>query len=429
MITCETLVSQPFQPAEHGLALRRRQRCNRSSSEVGTPVYIYSARAIRDGVSRHRRGVRRLSARDPLRAQGQLDARDRCACCERSAAAPTPTPAARSQVALRAGFAPATSCSPASARRATSSSSRSRTASARSTPSRPASSIASRRSRAALGRDGARGAARQPRHRRAEPSEHLHRPEDATSSASPLQDARAIYRERRGLAGPAVRRRPHPHRLADHDAPSRCGAPPRRWSSLALELRDDGVRARARRPRRRPRHRLRGHADDRRRPSTRRRCCRSCGARAAGRARAGPRRRRPRPARSSRASSTPSAIPDGRRFAVLDAGMTELMRPALYGSYHRIVPVQPRAGAGERRGTSSARSARAATCSRRDRDAAAARGRTTCVAVLDAGAYGAVMGSNYNRRLLRAEVLVDDGAVDASSAAARRSTTSSRSRR
>ena len=34
--------------------------------------------------------------------------------------------------------------------------------------------------------------------------------------------------------------------------------------------------------------------------------------------------------------------PDGRQFAVLDAGMTELMRPALYGSYHRIVPVQPR---------------------------------------------------------------------------------------
>ena len=35
--------------------------------------------------------------------------------------------------------------------------------------------------------------------------------------------------------------------------------------------------------------------------------------------------------------------PDGRQFAVLDAGMSELMRPALYGSYHRIVPVEPRA--------------------------------------------------------------------------------------
>jgi diaminopimelate decarboxylase len=34
--------------------------------------------------------------------------------------------------------------------------------------------------------------------------------------------------------------------------------------------------------------------------------------------------------------------PDGRQFAVLDTGMTELMRPALYGSFHRIVPVSPR---------------------------------------------------------------------------------------
>src|SRR4029079_6627930 len=35
--------------------------------------------------------------------------------------------------------------------------------------------------------------------------------------------------------------------------------------------------------------------------------------------------------------------PDGRQFAVLDAGMTELMRPALYGSFHRIVPGTPSA--------------------------------------------------------------------------------------
>ena len=31
--------------------------------------------------------------------------------------------------------------------------------------------------------------------------------------------------------------------------------------------------------------------------------------------------------------------PGGRQFVILDAGMTELMRPALYGAYHRIVPV------------------------------------------------------------------------------------------
>jgi len=42
------------------------------------------------------------------------------------------------------------------------------------------------------------------------------------------------------------------------------------------------------------------------------------------------------------------AYEGGPQFVVLDAGMTELMRPALYGSFHRIVAVAPRAGAAER---------------------------------------------------------------------------------
>ena len=36
--------------------------------------------------------------------------------------------------------------------------------------------------------------------------------------------------------------------------------------------------------------------------------------------------------------------PGGPRFAILDAGMTELLRPALYGAFHRIVAVAPRPG-------------------------------------------------------------------------------------
>src|SRR5205807_2176039 len=35
-------------------------------------------------------------------------------------------------------------------------------------------------------------------------------------------------------------------------------------------------------------------------------------------------------------------------FVVIDAGMTELMRPALYDAFHRIEPVRPRGGAAER---------------------------------------------------------------------------------
>ena len=100
--------------------------------------------------------------------------------------------------------------------------------------------------------------------------------------------------------------------------------------------------------------------------------------------------------------------PDGRRFAVLDAGMTELMRPALYGSFHRIVPVQPRDGSRRRRGTSSARSARAATSSRASASCRRSRWATWWPCSTPART-ASVMGSNYNRRLLAPEVLVDDG--------------------
>ncbi len=93
--------------------------------------------------------------------------------------------------------------------------------------------------------------------------------------------------------------------------------------------------------------------------------------------------------------------------------MSELMRPALYGSYHRIVPVTPRGGA------ESPWDVVGPICESSD---AFARDRALpplevddLVALLDTGAYGAVMASNYNRRLLAPEVLVDDGALDADS--------------
>ena len=100
-------------------------------------------------------------------------------------------------------------------------------------------------------------------------------------------------------------------------------------------------------------------------------------------------------------------FPGGRKFAVLDAGMGELIRPALYGSFHRIAPVVPRAGG------DSAWDIVGPICESSD---VFARDRMLpplqvddLVAILDAGAYGSVMGSNYNRHLLPAEVLVDDG--------------------
>jgi diaminopimelate decarboxylase len=99
--------------------------------------------------------------------------------------------------------------------------------------------------------------------------------------------------------------------------------------------------------------------------------------------------------------------PDGRQFAVLDAGMTELMRPALYGSFHRIVPVAPRAG-GETPWDVVGPICESSDVFARDR-MLPPLAVDDLVAVLDAGAYGAVMGSNYNRRPLPPEVLVEDG--------------------
>ena len=99
---------------------------------------------------------------------------------------------------------------------------------------------------------------------------------------------------------------------------------------------------------------------------------------------------------------------DGRQFAVLDAGMGELIRPALYGSFHRIVPVKPR------QAPETAWDVVGPICESSD---VFARDRMLTplevgdlVALLDAGAYGSVMASNYNRHLLPAEVLVDEDA-------------------
>jgi diaminopimelate decarboxylase len=94
-------------------------------------------------------------------------------------------------------------------------------------------------------------------------------------------------------------------------------------------------------------------------------------------------------------------------FAVLDAGMTELLRPALYGAFHKIEPVRPRTGAAE------SYEVVGPVCESSD---VVGRDRTLpplavgdLIAIRDAGAYGAAMASNYNRRPLPAEVLVENG--------------------
>jgi len=98
---------------------------------------------------------------------------------------------------------------------------------------------------------------------------------------------------------------------------------------------------------------------------------------------------------------------DGRLFVVMDAGMTELIRPMLYNAFHRIEPVQ------HTDAPMTDVDIVGPLCESSD---TLGRNRTVprpsvgdLYAVLDTGAYGSVMASNYNRRMLPAEVLVENG--------------------
>ena len=90
------------------------------------------------------------------------------------------------------------------------------------------------------------------------------------------------------------------------------------------------------------------------------------------------------------------------RFVVLAAGMNDLLRPALYGAKHRIVPVRPRAGAAE------PATVVGPVCESGDTFATGVPlpplEPGDLVALLDAGAYGAAMSSVYNGRGRLAEL-------------------------
>ena len=94
-----------------------------------------------------------------------------------------------------------------------------------------------------------------------------------------------------------------------------------------------------------------------------------------------------------------------KRFVVVDGGMNDLLRPALYGSYHEILPAERRTGALRPADVVGP------LCETGD---FLARGRDLpelkpgdLVAVMASGAYGYVLASNYNSRPRAAEVLVD----------------------
>ncbi|MGE3309230.1 MAG: diaminopimelate decarboxylase [Limisphaerales bacterium] len=94
-----------------------------------------------------------------------------------------------------------------------------------------------------------------------------------------------------------------------------------------------------------------------------------------------------------------------KNFVIVDAAMNDLIRPAFYDAYHEIVPVV------RRRGPVVSSDVVGPICESgdyfaKDRDLPRV-GEGDHLALLSAGAYGAVMSSNYNSRALVAEVLVD----------------------
>ena len=95
-----------------------------------------------------------------------------------------------------------------------------------------------------------------------------------------------------------------------------------------------------------------------------------------------------------------------KRFAVVDAAMNDLLRPALYDAWHDIVAVNPRDGIPEPYEIVGP------VCESGDFLARARRlvlEPGDLLSVQSAGAYGFVMSSNYNTRLRAAEVMVDCG--------------------
>ena len=98
-----------------------------------------------------------------------------------------------------------------------------------------------------------------------------------------------------------------------------------------------------------------------------------------------------------------------KQFVVTDAAMNDLIRPALYGAHHEVLPLVEAAGK-EQVVDLVGPVCESGDFFAHDR-AMAATEPGDLLAILDAGAYGMSLSSNYNTRVRPAEVLVDDGAA------------------
>jgi diaminopimelate decarboxylase len=99
---------------------------------------------------------------------------------------------------------------------------------------------------------------------------------------------------------------------------------------------------------------------------------------------------------------------EDKNFAIVDAAMNDLMRPALYDAYHDILPVRRENHAEQRYEVVGP------ICETGDfigHDRALKIAPQSLLAVLSAGAYGMSMSSNYNSRPRAAEVMIDKTAT------------------
>ena len=105
----------------------------------------------------------------------------------------------------------------------------------------------------------------------------------------------------------------------------------------------------------------------------------------------------------------PGAQAEDKHFAIVDAAMNDLLRPALYDGWHAIVPVAEASAAATRPWEIVGPICETGDFLGHDRELALDTG--DLLAVRTAGAYGFAMASSYNARPRPAEVMVDGDAV------------------
>ena len=100
-----------------------------------------------------------------------------------------------------------------------------------------------------------------------------------------------------------------------------------------------------------------------------------------------------------------------RGHLVADAGMTELIRPALYGAHHPVSVLRHGGSSADRSWTLSGPICEAGDILGRDLSIGADVGEGSLLAIGEVGAYGLAMASGYNGRLLPAQVVIESGQV------------------